>query len=68
MTTISVPLTAKLLAALEQLIESGRGRNKADVMRQALESYVEDQAVQEVLRASREPRLEGNLDTLTAQL
>ncbi len=68
MSTISVPLPARLLAALEQLIENGRGRNKADVMRRALEKYIEDMAVQEVLLASREPRLDGNLDELAARL
>ena len=68
MTTISVPLSAELLTSLENLIRQGCGRNKADVMRRALEKYVEDEAVEAVLRASREPSLSGNLDDLIAKI
>lgn len=68
MTTISVPLPAKLLTALEHLIDEGCGRNKADVMRRALEKYVEDQAVEAVLKAEREPRLYGNLRDLAKRI
>lgn len=64
MTTISVPLTADLLQALESFIRHNRGRNKADVMRRALEKYLEDQAVEAVLQAQREPSLRGNFDDL----
>ena len=66
--TISVPLTSDLLHALESFLHRNRGRKKAEVMRQALEKYLEDQAVQDVLRASREPRLKGDLDALAARL
>ena len=64
MTTISVPLPAELLKALENLIKQGKASNKADAVRRALEAYVEQQAVEDVLRASREPRLKGDLRTL----
>lgn len=68
MTTISVPLTAELLGALEKLIEQGIAANKADAVRKALQAYLEDQAVEAVLRASREPSLRGNLRTLAKKL
>lgn len=68
MTTISVPLTADLMQILHELIRSGAATNKADAMRKALYKYAEDQAVERVLRAEREPRLEGDLDELASKL
>ena len=68
MTTISVPLPAHLLIALEELVKSGHASNKADAMRKALQKYVEEQAVEDVLRASKEPRLRGNLHALAKKL
>ncbi len=68
MSTISVPLPAKLLAALESLIQGGGGRNKAEVMRRALEKYLEDRAVEAVLQAEREPTLYGNLRDLVKRI
>lgn len=64
MTTISVPLTAELLQALESYLRMNRGKNKAAVMREALDKYLEDQAVEAVLRAMKEPTLKGDLDEL----
>ncbi|MBP7114234.1 MAG: ribbon-helix-helix protein, CopG family [Candidatus Peribacteraceae bacterium] len=68
MTTISVPLSAELLKILDELVRDGVAVNKADAMRKALKKFSEDQAVERVLRAEKEPRLEGDLDTLAAQL
>ncbi len=68
MTTISVPLPADLLAALEKLVDQGIVPNKAAAMRKALEKFLEDRAVEAVLLASREPRLSGNLHDLAAEL
>lgn len=68
MTTISVPLTAELLRALESYLQLNRGKNKAAVMREALDKYLEDQAVEAVLRASKGPRLSGDLDELAKKL
>ena len=68
MTTISVPLSAELLKALEWLIKEGIAPNKAEAIRKALEKYVEDQAVNAVLRAQKEPRLKGDLDDLARKL
>lgn len=68
MTTISVPLPAELLIALEKLVEDGIAANKADAIRKALTAYIEELAVDTVLHASREPNLRGNLDTLAKKL
>lgn len=68
MTTISVPLPADLLRMLDELVAEGVAVNKADAMRKALKKFSEDQAVERVLRASKEPRLEGDLDELASKL
>lgn len=68
MTTISVPLTADLMKILDELVSNGTATNKADAMRKALYKYSEDQAVERVLQAQREPRLVGDLDELAAKL
>lgn len=68
MSTLSVPLTDDLLKAIENLVKSGIGSNKADVVRRAIKKYVEDQAVEAVLRAAKEPRLEGDLDELVKKI
>ena len=64
MTTISVPLTAELLQALESYLRMHHGKNKASVMREALDKYLEDQAVEAVLKAMNEPTLQGDLNEL----
>jgi Arc/MetJ-type ribon-helix-helix transcriptional regulator len=64
MTTISVPLPADLEKSLNRLVRSGYGSNKADVVRRAIVRLAEDEAVEAVLRAEREPSLSGNLKEL----
>ena len=68
MTTVSVPLPEELIRQIEQLIADGIASNKADAIRKAVKKYLEDQAVERVLRARQEPSLEGDLDELAAQL
>lgn len=68
MTTVSVPLSAELLKALEDFIHQGGASNKAAAIRKAIEVYLEEQAVQAVLRAKDEPTLEGDLRTLARRL
>ena len=68
MTTVSVPLPADMLEALEKLVEQGYAPNKAAAMRKALEKFLEDQAVETVLKASKEPRLAGDLHELAKKL
>jgi predicted DNA-binding protein len=66
--TISVPLPTDLARRLMDFLRDKKTDNKAAVMRVALEKYLEDQAVEDVLRASREPRLSGDLDELAKKL
>jgi len=54
MTTISVPLPADLEVKLNNLVKSGYGSNKADVVRRAITRISEDEAVEMVLRAQKE--------------
>ena len=68
MTTISVPLSPELMKALQHLIDQGVASNKADVLRKALKFYSEQQAVEDVLRAMKEPSLEGDLDELVKKI
>lgn len=54
MATISVPLSAELQERLDSLVAEGVGSNRADVMRRALESFAEEEAINAVLKAERE--------------
>ncbi len=54
MTTISVPLPANLEKQLNNLVKSGYGSNKADVVRRAIARLAEEEAIQEVLKAQQE--------------
>ncbi len=68
MSTISVPISSKLEESINNLIESGYGSNKADVVRRAITRLAEEEAVQIVLRAMEEPTLRGNLRELAKKL
>lgn len=64
MSTLSVPLSGDMLKQIESLIDQGVASNKADLVRKAINKYIEDQVVEAILRASKEPSLEGDLDEL----
>jgi len=64
MSTISVPLTPELEEKIESLVKNGVGTNKADVMRKALSRLSEEEAINAVLRAEKEPTLHGDLRKL----
>lgn len=68
MSILSVPLPADMLKSIEQLVKQGIVETKAGVARKAIQMYLEDQAVQAVLKASREPSLKGNLDKLAKKI
>ena len=68
MTTISVPLRKDNEEKLDELVRSGVGSSRADVMRKALERLAEDEAVEAVLRAEKEISLRGDLRTLAKKL
>jgi putative addiction module CopG family antidote len=64
MSTLSVPLTPLLEEFINGQVKSGRAANKADVVRRALTSFSEEEAIQEVLKASREPVIRGDIREL----
>ncbi|HEY4501915.1 MAG TPA: hypothetical protein VJJ20_02515 [Candidatus Paceibacterota bacterium] len=68
MSTISVPLTPELEEKLDNLVEQGVGENRAAVMRRALKRLSEEEAIEAVLRAQKEPYLKGDLRTLMRKL
>lgn len=68
MSTLSVPIPQNLEAFIEDAIRRGIASNKAEVVRQALVRYAEDQAVEAVMQSMREAKdgkiLRGDLDEL----
>ncbi len=68
MSTLSVPLPDDRVRQLEELVKLGIAANKADAVRKAIDRYLEEQAVERVLKAAKEPNLTGDLDELAAKL
>ena len=64
MSTISVPLPANLEEFVNRMVKSGNAANKADVVRKALRRMSDEEAVEAILRAQKEPNLKGDLDVL----
>ena len=67
MTTLSIPLTPELTQFVETTIKE-TGQTRAELVRQAIKLYAEEQAVRKVLLASAEPTLSGNLDDLLEKI
>ncbi len=68
MATISVPLSKEHEEALDVLVQQGVGSSRADVMRRALSRMSEQEAVEAVLRANKEPSLSGDLRALAKKI
>lgn len=68
MSTVSVPLPEDMLKEVKNLIKQGVEETVAGIIRKALKKYLEEEAVQIVLRASKEPSLKGDLDHLAKKL
>ncbi|MFA6536387.1 MAG: type II toxin-antitoxin system ParD family antitoxin [Candidatus Paceibacterota bacterium] len=68
MSTLSVPLTPELEAFINQQVKSGKSANKAAVVRYAIQRMSEEEAVNEILQAQREPVLRGNLRQLMKKI
>lgn len=68
MSTISVPLNKEAEAKLDELVKSGVGSSRADVMRKGLLQLSENRAVELVLESQREATvgklLQGDLRKL----
>ncbi len=60
MSTLSVPISPTLETFINNMIRQGVAANKAEVVRQALVRYAEDQAIKAVLEAQQEVR-EGKI-------
>ena len=68
MSTISVPLNNELITQLDHLVSNDVGSSRADVMRRALKSLSEQEAVRAVLEAMEEPTLKGDLRILAKKI
>lgn len=72
MSTLSVPLTPTLETFINDMVRRGVAPTKAEVVRQALIQFAEDQAVEAVMRSMREVKegkiLRGDLDEIAARL
>jgi Arc/MetJ-type ribon-helix-helix transcriptional regulator len=72
MSTISVPLKKGHEEKLDELVKSGAGSSRADVMRKALDRLAEEEAVNVVLRSLQEVKegklLKGDLRELAKRI
>jgi len=72
MSTLSVPLTPSLEIFITNMVKQGKAENKAQVVRQALRRFEEEEAVNSLLQARREVRegkvLYGDLDELAKKI
>ena len=68
MSTLSVPLNKDLEEIVNSMVKKGYASNKAEVMRKALIFLAEEEAVQDVLRAEKEPTLSGDLKELMKKI
>jgi len=64
MTTLSIPVSGDLEKFIERMVRDGKGANKADVVRRAIREYQENEIVERILQAEREPTLRGDLKDL----
>jgi putative addiction module CopG family antidote len=68
MSTLSVPLPPNLDEFVRNQVKNGLAPNKAEVVRKALKLLREEEAINEVLRAEKEPLLRGDLRKLAKKL
>ncbi|MBI3626915.1 hypothetical protein HY224_02630 [Candidatus Uhrbacteria bacterium] len=72
MTLLTVPLNKNLAQKIDEMIKHGYAANKADLARRALENYIEDRAVLNVLQAEQEVKegkvFRGKLDDLAGKI
>ncbi len=68
MTTISVPIPAHMEEFINNQIKIGHSANKADVVRKAIRLLEEQEAINVVLNAMKEPNLRGDLRELAKKL
>ncbi len=59
MTNISIPLSAKLLEAVEKRVNDGDEESKSSLVRKAIQKYLDDKVFEEILLAQQEIK-DGN--------
>lgn len=57
MSVATVPLNKKTEASIDGLMKSGIGSSKADIIRQAINNFAEQQAILDVLESEQEVSL-----------
>ena len=68
MATLSIPVSRELEDFINEMIKEGKGANKADVVRRALREYRENEAIERILKAQKEPTIRGNLRELIKKI
>ena len=68
MTVLSIPVSDEIKKKMELIVLSGDASNLSDVARKALTKYLNDIAVENVLKAQKEPSLIGDLDDLAKKI
>ncbi len=72
MATLSVPLPARLESFINTMVKRGRASTKAEVVRQALSWYSEEQETEELLRSMRNASegdvVRGDLRTIVKRM
>ncbi len=68
MSTISIPISSEQERFIDGYIKEGKADNKAQVVRRALIRLSEEEAIEAVLRAEKEPILRGDIRDLMRKL
>ncbi len=72
MSTLSIPINSQLADFIDQMIASGQGASKADVVRRALREYSENIALNRIRKAQQEiiddQGVTGDLETIIKQM
>ena len=68
MSTLSVPLSPNLEEFVKNQVKQGHAANKAEVVRKALKLLEEEEAVNVVLKAEKEPTLRGDVRKLMKKI
>ena len=68
MATLSIPVSTETSQRIKHAIQNGWGNSITDIGRTAINQYLDDLAVAQVLKAAEEPSLCGDLDDLASKL
>lgn len=68
MSTLSIPLSDDTVNQIKSLVKQGVASNMTELVRKAVQQYLEEQAVQTILKADKEPNLSGDIDDLAKKI